>query len=148
MVVVYQHLPLYFSEPHRYPFLVRRGDRLVGFVLVKKGSEVSGNQAVWDMAEFFVLRGCRRRGIGTQIAREVWTRFPDRGKFASCNQMSRRPIFGSVLSQVLQVRRSFPFALKRMASLGCCSRLHPSASVNANWSALVGGQMQHFSVSF
>src|SRR5437660_10220345 len=73
---VYQHLPLYFSEPHRYPFLVRRGDRLVGFVLVKKGSEVSGNQAVWDMAEFFVLRGCRRRGIGTQIAREVWTRFP------------------------------------------------------------------------
>ena len=39
-------------------------------------SEVSGDEKVWDMAEFFVLRGYRRRGIGTQIAHEVWRRFP------------------------------------------------------------------------
>jgi predicted acetyltransferase len=62
---------------------------------VKRGSEVSGNEKtafcsdelqrapqllvqrreVWDMAEFFVLRGHRRRGIGTQIAHQLWTRF-------------------------------------------------------------------------
>jgi predicted acetyltransferase len=45
-------------------------------VLVKRGSEFSGRDAVWDMAEFFVARGYRRRGIGTQIAQEVWRRFP------------------------------------------------------------------------
>jgi predicted acetyltransferase len=44
--------------------------------LVKRGSEISGNQTVWDMAEFFVLRGCRRRGIGKLAAQEVWRRFP------------------------------------------------------------------------
>jgi predicted acetyltransferase len=28
------------------------------------------------MAEFFVLRGMRRRGIGTELAQEVWAMFP------------------------------------------------------------------------
>jgi len=51
------------------------GRNLAGFVLVKRGSEVSGNLTVWDMAEFFILRGHRRRGIGTEVAREVWRRF-------------------------------------------------------------------------
>ena len=43
---------------------------------MRKGSRVSGDQNVWDMAEFFVLRGYRRRGTGTRIAHEVWRRFP------------------------------------------------------------------------
>ena len=72
----YPSLPLYWSEPGRYPLLVKMGGSLAGFVLVKRGSEVSGNLTVWDMAEFFVLRGYRRRGIGTQVAHEVWRRFP------------------------------------------------------------------------
>lgn len=73
---VYKQLPLYWSEPNRHPFLIKIDGKLGGFVLVKKGSEISGNGTVWDMAEFFVIRGYRRRGIGTQIAYEVWKRFP------------------------------------------------------------------------
>jgi predicted acetyltransferase len=73
---VYSSLPLYWSDPDRHPFLVSANDRLAGFVLVKKGSEVSDNERVWDIAEFFVIRGCRRRGLGTRIAREIWSRFP------------------------------------------------------------------------
>ena len=72
----YRSLPLYWSEPDRHPFLVRMDGKLAGLALVKRGSEVSGNDAVWDMAEFFVIRGCRRRGIGTQAAHKVWRRFP------------------------------------------------------------------------
>jgi len=72
----YKRLALYWSEPGRQPFLVRIDGKLAGLVLVKKGSDVSGNTTVWDMAEFFVIRGYRRRGIGTQIAHEVWKRFP------------------------------------------------------------------------
>ncbi|MGZ4730585.1 MAG: GNAT family N-acetyltransferase [Terriglobales bacterium] len=72
----YKSLPLYWSEPDRHPFLVRMDGKLAGLVLVKRGSEVSGNENVWDMAEFFVMRGYRRRGIGTQVAHEVWRRFP------------------------------------------------------------------------
>jgi predicted acetyltransferase len=72
----YKRLPLYWTEPNRHPFLVRMDQRLAGLVLVKQGSEISGNDTVWDMAEFFVLRAYRRRGIGTEIAHQIWKRFP------------------------------------------------------------------------
>ena len=78
----YRALPLYWSEPDRHPFLLKMAGKLAGLVLVKKGSQVSGDHAVWDMAEFFVLRGCRRRGNGTRAAHEVWRRFPGCGRFA------------------------------------------------------------------
>lgn len=71
----YESLPLYWSETGRHPFLVWVEGGLAGFVLVKTGSEFSGNEAVWDMAEFFILRGYRRRGIGTRVAHEVWKNF-------------------------------------------------------------------------
>ena len=74
----YRSLPLYWSEPNRYPFLVRTDGRLAGFAFVRRGSELSGNDAVWDMAEFFIVRGCRKRGIGTQVAHELWRRLPGR----------------------------------------------------------------------
>jgi predicted acetyltransferase len=45
-------------------------------VLVKRGSEVSNLEAVWDMAEFFVIRGYRRRGVGIAVAHQLWRRFP------------------------------------------------------------------------
>lgn len=72
----YNSLPLYWSEPGRHPFLAWVYGELAGFVLVKRGSEFSANQDIWDMTDFFVLRGYRRRGIGTQIAHEVWKNFP------------------------------------------------------------------------
>ncbi len=66
----YASLPLYWSQEGRHPFLVRVDGKLAGFVLVKKVD------AVWDMAEFFVVRGARRSGVGTPVAHEVWRRFP------------------------------------------------------------------------
>ena len=73
---VYKDLPLYFRESTRHPFLVRNDGKWVGLVLVRRGSPVCGDENVWDMAEFFVVRGCRRRGVGTQIAHQVWRQFP------------------------------------------------------------------------
>ena len=72
----YKHLKLYWGDPDRHPFLVKVDGKLAGFVLAKRGSEVSGDEDVWDMAEFFIIRGYRRRGIGTEVAHEVWRRFP------------------------------------------------------------------------
>ena len=72
----YPNLPLYWHEPDRHPLLVRMDGGLIGFALVKRGSEISGSGSVWDMAEFFVLRGYRGRGIGTEIAHEIWRLFP------------------------------------------------------------------------
>jgi predicted acetyltransferase len=67
---VYPQLDLYWTEPDRHPFLVTLDGKWAGFVLVKRAGDV------WDMAEFFVVRAYRRRGIGSQIAREIWQRFP------------------------------------------------------------------------
>lgn len=72
----YKELPLYFREGKRHAFLLKMDGKWAGFVLVRRGSQVSGAEDVWDMTEFFVVRGCRRRGIGTEIARRVWSQFP------------------------------------------------------------------------
>ncbi len=72
----YNPLPLYWSEPGRNPFLLRVDGKLAGFALVKEGSAVSGNEDAWDLAEFFVLRGYRRRGVGTTAAHKLWRQFP------------------------------------------------------------------------
>jgi predicted acetyltransferase len=72
----YPYLPLYWSEPHRYPFLIRAEGKLAGFALAKRGSEVSHKKDVWEMAEFFVIRGYRKRNVGTRAAHQVWRKCP------------------------------------------------------------------------
>jgi predicted acetyltransferase len=72
----YADLPRYWGDPGRHPFLVRIDGHIAGFVLVKRGSEITGSDTVWDMGEFFVVRGYRRRGVGIEIAHQVWARFP------------------------------------------------------------------------
>lgn len=71
----YPPLSLYWTEPHRFPFLIAVDGHWAGFVFVHKGSQISGDEHIWDMAEFFILRGYRRLGIGTQVAAEIWKKF-------------------------------------------------------------------------
>jgi predicted acetyltransferase len=66
----YTPLPLYWTDPNRHPFLVKVDGKPAGFVLVRQEA------GIWDMAEFFVVRGCRRHGVGTAVSHEVWKRFP------------------------------------------------------------------------
>jgi len=72
----YKQLPLYWSERDRYPFLIKSGRKLVGLALLKKGSEISHIETVWDMGEFFIVRAYRRQGIGMKAAHELWRMFP------------------------------------------------------------------------
>lgn len=72
----YNLLPLYWSDPRRRPFLVWVEGKLAGFVLTTRGSIISGDLKVWDLAEFFVVRAFRRRGVGTHAAHQVWRQLP------------------------------------------------------------------------
>ncbi len=72
----YKSLPLYWKEAGRHPFLIRTNGTLAGFVLVCQGSRISGDENSWDMAEFFVIRGHRRLGVGMKAAQAIWRRFP------------------------------------------------------------------------
>ncbi|HKG15595.1 MAG TPA: GNAT family N-acetyltransferase [Pyrinomonadaceae bacterium] len=74
----YKHLPSYWEEPDRHPFLIKVNGNLAGFAFVRRGSEMSGDAAVWDMAEFFIARGYRRMRVGTKAAHAVWRKFPGR----------------------------------------------------------------------
>jgi predicted acetyltransferase len=75
----YDGLPRYWSEPERrFPFLIRCGPRIVGFVLAMRGSPASDDPDVFDVAEFFVIRRHRRSGVGRRAAFLVWDRLPGR----------------------------------------------------------------------
>ncbi|MGZ4988713.1 MAG: GNAT family N-acetyltransferase, partial [Limisphaerales bacterium] len=74
----YPDLPLYWSEPGRYPFLIKVDGKLAGFALIRQLPPVAGHDAVWDVAEFFVLRAYRRRGVGREAACGLWRQFPGR----------------------------------------------------------------------
>lgn len=74
----FAELPLFWTDAARLPFLVKADGDLAGFVLVQKGSAISGDADVWDVAEFFVARGFRRHGVGTRAAHEVWRQLPGR----------------------------------------------------------------------
>jgi predicted acetyltransferase len=75
----YPRLPLYWSEnERRFPFLVRAGGKAVGFALVTRGSPVTDEPEVLDVAEFFVLRRHRRSGCGRRAAVLLFERLPGR----------------------------------------------------------------------
>jgi predicted acetyltransferase len=73
----YAKLPLYWSEPEkRFAFLIRSGEQPAGFVLATRGSPATDDPEHLDVAEFFVLRGYRRAGLGRQAAFLLWNRLP------------------------------------------------------------------------
>src|SRR5262245_8134929 len=75
----YDRLSLYWKEPgRRFPFLIRRGPRIVRFALVPRGSPASADPNDLDVQEFFVLRRYRRLGVGRHAARLLWDRLPGR----------------------------------------------------------------------
>ncbi len=71
-------LEAYWAEPGRHPFLIRVDGKLAGFALVNARSRLTGDDGVHDLAEFFVLRRYRRRGVGERAAAWLFERFRGR----------------------------------------------------------------------
>lgn len=67
-----------FAGELRHPFLLRAEGRLAGFAIVDIRSRLSGEEGVRDMAEFFVARPLRGRGVGAAAARALFDRFGGR----------------------------------------------------------------------
>ena len=73
----YDKLPLYWAEPAvRHAFLIKHGGHLAGFAFATRGSPASENPEDLDVAEFFVLRGHRRSGVGRRAAMALWDAVP------------------------------------------------------------------------
>jgi predicted acetyltransferase len=74
----YSYLDSYWTDDRRTPLLVRVDGKLAGFVLLQRGSHLTGDPDIMHITEFFVMRKYRRRGIGEQVACRVFDRFPGR----------------------------------------------------------------------
>jgi predicted acetyltransferase len=69
-------LAAYWQEEWRHPFLLRVDGKLAGFALIAGRSRLTGEPGVFDMAELFVMRRFRRRGLGLAAAGAAFDRFP------------------------------------------------------------------------
>jgi predicted acetyltransferase len=70
----YPSLASYFREPEtRFAYFIRCSGKLAGFALATRGSPVSPLPEALDVAEFFVLRAQRQRGVGALAARQLWS---------------------------------------------------------------------------
>jgi predicted acetyltransferase len=80
----YPYFDLYWSEPDsRWPFWLKLDDASAGFAFVRR------DEAGMQMAEFFVARQCRCRGVGRGAARRLIARFP--GRWRITQRESNRP---------------------------------------------------------
>lgn len=67
-----------FGGGHRHPFLMRADGRLAGFAIIDTRSRLTGDDGIRDMAEFFVARPLRGRGVGAAAACALFDRFGGR----------------------------------------------------------------------
>lgn len=63
-----------YWQPNHYPFTIRVDGELAGFALINKIGSVSNID--WNMGEFFIVGKFQGKGIGRQIAFELFNRFP------------------------------------------------------------------------
>jgi predicted acetyltransferase len=67
-----------WSEPWRHAFVIRVDGKIGGFCILDERSRLTGDFAVADVAEFFVLRRYRRMGVGRLAARAAFAKYPRR----------------------------------------------------------------------
>jgi predicted acetyltransferase len=73
----YGYLDYYWTEIGRYPYLVRVGGKLVGFVMVRSLND-SNSEPVHGIAEFFIMKKYRHQGIGKITAWRIFDTYPGR----------------------------------------------------------------------
>lgn len=66
----------YWNEAGRYPFFIRVDGKLAGLALVRSCSEYTQLPHPHCVAEFFVMRKYRCKGVGRIAAQQVFDRFP------------------------------------------------------------------------
>ena len=94
----YRYLDLYWTEADRFPFILRINKKLAGFALINKFAHTGRiDRAV---AEFFVLKKYRRRGIGKKLALEIFQQFPGRWEVCtSANNLVAEQFWQNTIEQ-------------------------------------------------
>ncbi|USK31685.1 GNAT family N-acetyltransferase [Bacillus sp. F19] len=64
----YPYFENYWTEKGRYPYLIKVREEYAGFVMVR----YDASENYFSMAEFFIMKKCRRSGLGKKIAHNVF----------------------------------------------------------------------------
>lgn len=72
----YKYLDYYWNEEGRYPFIFYVDGKIAGFVLVHRSYVDNINEYSYSIAEFFVMKRYRGKGIGKKVAIYVFNLFP------------------------------------------------------------------------
>ena len=65
----YRYLDYYWNEKGRYPYLLTVDGRLAGFCLIRT---LDAADLTFEVAEFFIARKYRRRGIGSILIKRMF----------------------------------------------------------------------------
>ncbi len=64
----------YFEDSTKKAFLIKVGSEIAGFILLNQiGVDPKAN---WNMGEFFILGKFQGKGIGENVAHQIWKMFP------------------------------------------------------------------------
>ena len=66
----YKNLDDYWNDENRFPYIIQNEERPIGFALVRLIE--SDQRSYYSIAEFFVLKKYRKKGIGKQIATQLF----------------------------------------------------------------------------
>ena len=71
LYAAYPHLEDYWKEKdHRFPYIIKQDEKYIGFLLVRFIESEERNY--FSIAEFFIMKKYRRKGIGKAVATQVF----------------------------------------------------------------------------
>ncbi len=71
LFAAYSNLDDYWKEENRFPYIIQKKERHIGFVLVRFIETAQRNY--FSIAEFFVMKKYRREGFGKTIAHQIFS---------------------------------------------------------------------------
>ena len=71
LFTAYPQLEEYWREAdQRFPYIVRCGEKRIGFVFVRRIE--TPEREYFSIAEFYIMRKYRRKGLGRNVAKEIF----------------------------------------------------------------------------
>ena len=67
------NLKMYWESPHTHPYLIKYAGELAGFVIIDKNGSDSGID--FNVAQFFILRKFKNKGVGRYVAQACFDKF-------------------------------------------------------------------------
>jgi predicted acetyltransferase len=99
----YPHVSEYWSAAERWPLLIQVNEQVAGFALINTLSHQGGN-IERNMAEFFIVRKHRRRGVARAALQQILTLHPGQWEVAVAERnMTARAFWESALASTKNV---------------------------------------------